>query len=234
MTITTQQRHITNNSHFVVSTGLLRSARIKPIDTFYTQLFYEAAQSAGSISHTNTNPIMAWLKELYDNVQMWHFFRKQRSAFAFIAVGTGEQRRYLLQWNEAWCGFNLIGGKLDDSKGDKGLLNRALQRELEEELGLKRGEDFEIGRCLKTIKMRQFSRSDNKLKRYRFGVFDVNLFPRLWHSLNSPNYAARWLSTRYENVFASAEEIANLTTADGRPISRTTRSILQKIGELPY
>lgn len=164
---------------------------------------------------------------------MWRLFKRQNGAFAFIVVGAGKKRRYLLQWNETWQVFNLIGGKLDNDRGDAGSLRRALQRELEEEMGLKPGDDFEIGRCLKTVKLRQYSRREERIKNYRFGIFDVAIFPQLLNSINYPNYAARWLSTRYENVFASAEEIANMQTSDGRAISPTTKRVLQTLGELP-
>jgi 8-oxo-dGTP pyrophosphatase MutT (NUDIX family) len=200
------------------------------LDAGYPGTLTDTSQTTGLAAANN--PVLAWLRKLHARIEIWRFVKRQRSAFAFIAVGTGRQRRYLLQWNETWQVFNLIGGKLDNSKGDSDSLSRALQRELEEEMGLKNGEDFELGRCLKTVKMRQFSPREKKAKYYRFGVFDVALFPRLLHSISHPNYAARWLSTRYENVFVSAEEVANLKTADGRAISCTTRHVLQALGEL--
>jgi hypothetical protein len=38
----------------------------------------------------------------------------QRSSFASITMGSGEDRKYLLQWNSNWNMFNLIGGKVDN------------------------------------------------------------------------------------------------------------------------
>ncbi|MFO7539690.1 MAG: NUDIX hydrolase [Chloroflexota bacterium] len=226
MNITIEQRHATENASYFNPKNYYTAWSI----TNFSHAFIEVSHPAKPVKDTHS--IAVWLRKIYAEILDWRFSRRQSSAFAFIAVGTGEQRRYLLQWNEAWHRFNLIGGKLDDSKGDGGSMNRALQRELEEELGLKNSEDFKVGPCLKTVKMRQFSRRENKSKQYRFDVFDVALFPQLLTSINHPNYAARWLSTRYENVFASAEEITNLITKDGRAISRTTRRVLQELGEL--
>jgi 8-oxo-dGTP pyrophosphatase MutT (NUDIX family) len=206
---------------------------------WHTAFLSEANRGATAVAIPTHLPPSAWfnnaqclLQNTWRRLRKWLFRNRQHSAFAFIAVGTNAQRRYLLQWNAAWQVFNLIGGKLDDNKGDAGSLSRALQRELEEEMGLINAEDFEVGQCLKVVKMRQFSLRERKPKHYRFSIFDVRLFPKFASSINQPNYAARWLSTCYENVFVSAEEIANLTTKDGRAISRTTRQILQALGEI--
>jgi 8-oxo-dGTP pyrophosphatase MutT (NUDIX family) len=204
-----------------------------------TAFLSEANRGATAVSIPTQLAPSAWfdnarclLQDTWLRLRKWFFRNRQYSAFAFIAVGTNAQRRYLLQWNAAWQVFNLIGGKLDDNKGDAGCLSRALQRELEEEMGLINAEDFEVGPCLKVVKMHQFSLREKRAKRYRFGVFDVTLFPKFSSSIDQPNYAARWLSTCYENVFVSAEEIINLTTSDGRAISRTTKQVLQALGEI--
>lgn len=41
---------------------------------------------------------------------------RQRSSFAAITIGSGEDRKYLLQWNSNWGMFNLVGGKVDNQK----------------------------------------------------------------------------------------------------------------------
>jgi 8-oxo-dGTP pyrophosphatase MutT (NUDIX family) len=231
MNITVEQHTIENRSLINYNNHCHGQKRIKPLDLPPHQLL--AASSQPTVTATFWDLVLSAWHTLYAGIHAWYYANQQCSAFAFIAVGQGEQRRYLLQWNETWGVFNLIGGKLDNSKGDAGLLSRALLRELEEELGLKCREDFEILRCLKTVKMRQYSRRENKTKNYRFDIYDVTLFPQLLNTLHTPNYAARWFSTCYENVFASAEEIANLATANNRVISSTTKRILQALGELP-
>ena len=158
---------------------------------------------------------------------------KQLGAFALIRVGSGSEKRYLLQWNEKWSMFNLIGGKVDNAKGDANSFVYALRRELEEEMGLERFVDFRILRLLKMAYMQQHSQHEDRVKNYHFGVYEVELFPNLGILGSEPNYAAKWLSTKHENVFVSVQEIDNLKTADGRAISYTTKHILQILGEMP-
>jgi len=156
-----------------------------------------------------------------------------RSAFAIIATGEGEDRKYLLQWNPKWEMFNLVGGKLDNSKGDNDSLMRTIQRELNEELGLKPEEEYLIVRELQQIELQQFSYRDQVTKNYLFSVFEVELFPRLPIDPRMRINAARWLSTGRENIFVSQSELNNLVTHSGWPISITARRILQEIGEIP-
>lgn len=157
---------------------------------------------------------------------------KQRGAFALIVVGQGTDRKYLLQWNAKWGVFNMIGGKLDNTKGDNNSLTRTICRELEEELGLKSPGECCIVRELKRVQMQQFSQRDQTIKDYDFSVFEVDLFPQLPGDQSKLTGAARWLSTNRENVFASREEVNNLKTASGRPISTTTWRLLNAVGEL--
>jgi len=81
--------------------------------------------------------------------------------------------------------------------------------------------------------MRQFSHREQRFKDYFFGVFEVDLFPRLPMSATRKISAARWLSTEHDNEFISRQEIENLSTCNGHPISVTTRRILQHIEECP-
>lgn len=158
---------------------------------------------------------------------------QQRAAFAVIATGTGPERRYLLQWNARWEMFNLIGGKVENGKGDEDSFARTIRRELEEEMGLKGPDECLIVSELRQIKLRQFSCRERIVKDYHFRVFEVEIFPTL-PPMNGarPNFAARWLSTGSENVFVSGPEIEDLRTQSGRPISVTTRTILQELGVL--
>ena len=160
--------------------------------------------------------------------------RIQRSAFAVVIMGEANERRYLLQWNANWGMFNLIGGKIDNEKGDNNSFRRAIERELEEELGISCPEECLVGSELAQIWMKQFSCREQIEKNYHFVLFDVSILPNLPIDWDSPYYFARWLSTGRENVFVSPGEIQNLSTNNGRPISATTRYILQKIGELPH
>ena len=157
----------------------------------------------------------------------------ERSALALIAAGSGKERKYLLQWNVRWEVFNLIGGKVDNSRGDEDSFIRAIRREIEEEMGLSSPQDCYIVEETKQIYLRQYSRRDKVLKNYHFCVFVVEIFPRLRLESSGPKMFARWLSTGRENVYVTAAEICRLRTQDGRPISLTTRYILQAMNEIP-
>jgi 8-oxo-dGTP pyrophosphatase MutT (NUDIX family) len=158
--------------------------------------------------------------------------RIQQSAFAIIAIGEAVNRRYLLQWNANWAMFNLIGGKVDNHKGDAGSFRNTIERELEEELGINCPKECRVGKELGQIHMEQFSHREKVVKTYHFALFDVQILPDLPISHDSPHYFARWLSTGRENIFVSPLEIQMLRTNCGRPISATTRYILQALGEI--
>lgn len=158
--------------------------------------------------------------------------RVNHSAFALITIGHGDSRRYLLQWNTKWGVFNLIGGKIDNTKGDGNSFIQALNRELEEEMGLKYPEDYNIGRELKHIYLSQYSQRHKIFKNYHFCIFVVDIFPDLLIDKTKEHDFARWLSTGRQNVYSSKMEINQLLTYQNRPISRTTRVVLQELGEL--
>lgn len=157
---------------------------------------------------------------------------RQRSAQALVKVGHGEKRKYLMQWNENWERFNLVGGRINNDKGDRDSFARALQRKLREELGIRSPKDYRIVRELKPIIRQQFSRREQVFKDYEFRLFDVELLPR--HPRDSEEFArlAQRFSGAHENVLLSRIEIQHLRTVAGRPISETTRMILQEIGEI--
>jgi 8-oxo-dGTP pyrophosphatase MutT (NUDIX family) len=156
--------------------------------------------------------------------------RRQYAAFALIVIGQSPMRRYLLQWNPKWGVFNLIGGKAKGKREDA--LFHTIMRELEEEMGLRASTEFQVIRELASVQMAQYSPREQRIKDYFFAIFEVDIFPTL--SINcKANTAIRWLSTEHENILVSADEIENLCTSDGKPISPTTKAILQSLGELP-
>ena len=157
---------------------------------------------------------------------------RQRSAFSLITVGSGEERKFLLQWNDNWGMFNLIGGKIDNEKGDRDSFARAIQRELLEELGLKSPKDYRIVRELRPLLKRQFSRREFVFKDYEFRVFKIEFLPRHPATREEYNRFAQRLSPDRENLLVTRAEIERLRTESGRPISETTRMILQDLGEI--
>jgi 8-oxo-dGTP pyrophosphatase MutT (NUDIX family) len=149
------------------------------------------------------------------------------SSFALITAGQGDARRYLLQWNSNWGVFNLIGGKVDNRRGDAGSFLNAIQRELEEEMGIVYPQDYVIVQEFKHIYLSQYSQQHRTFKNYHFCVFAIDIFP----DLQTSNIEfALWLSTGRHNIYTSKEEIFQLRTYQNSPISRTTKLILQELG----
>ena len=157
---------------------------------------------------------------------------RQRSALALITIGQGDNRKYLMQWNENWDRFNLVGGRIDNDQGDRDSFARAVQRKLAEELGLRCPKDYRIKRELLPVIRQQFSRRQHVFKDYEFRLFEIELLPR--HPRNEEEFArfAQRVTTDNENVLLSPTEITHLRTLEGRPISETARIILQEIGEI--
>ncbi|MBK7920134.1 MAG: AAA family ATPase, partial [Chloroflexi bacterium] len=157
---------------------------------------------------------------------------RARSAFALITIGSGEDRRYLLQWNANWDMFNLVGGRMDLTQGDKDSFARTIQRKLLEELGLQSPRDYRIVWEYKPLHQRQFSQRDYIFKDYEFHVFKIEFLPR--HPLTKEEYDwfAQKLSPERENVLVSRAEIERLRTFTNRQISTTTRMILYELGEI--
>jgi 8-oxo-dGTP pyrophosphatase MutT (NUDIX family) len=201
---------------------------------FVRSLSFLLSQLSGQNSSTRQVPLMTEpYKHLEEMARAHILAQTQKSAFAIIAIGQKNERRYLLQWNANWQMFNLIGGKVDNTKGDGNCFRRTIERELEEELGVACPQECQVGRELGQLKLRQYSCREHTIKNYHFALFDVKVLPNLPIDWESPHYFARWLSTGRENIFVSADEIHNLCTSGGRPISITTRHILQVLGEIP-
>lgn len=158
---------------------------------------------------------------------------RQRSSFALITVGNGDDRKYLLQWNANWEMFNLVGGKINNDQGDRDSFARTIQRELLEELGLRSPKDYRIVREYAPMKKRQFSRREYVFKDYEFRIFHIEFLPRHPQTREAYEWFAQRISGDRENILVSRAEIERLRTIKNRPISNTTRMILQELGEIP-
>lgn len=154
------------------------------------------------------------------------------SAFALITVGSGEDQKYLLQWNPNWDMFNLVGGRLTNEAGDRDSFARTIQRKLLEELGLHSTRDYRIVWEYKPLYQRQFSQREHVFKEYEFHVFKIEFLPR--HPLTAEEYDwfAQRLAPDRENILVSRGEIERLRTLSNRQISATTRLILRELGEI--
>jgi 8-oxo-dGTP pyrophosphatase MutT (NUDIX family) len=155
---------------------------------------------------------------------------RERSAFALISVGTGNERKYLVQWNDNWKMFNLVGGKMD-SLQDKESFARTVLREIREELGI-RSEDCRITQNYRPVLLHQFSKRDHVFKDYEFQLFQIEFLPK--HPANPPEFAllSAGFSPEHQNRLVSLVEVEHLVTLDRRPISDTTKIILIALGEI--
>ncbi len=157
---------------------------------------------------------------------------RQRSALALVTIGQGEDRKYLMQWNKNWGRFNLVGGRISNQHGDRDSFARTLQRKLKEELGIHSPKDYHIVRERQPVVRQQFSRRQHIFKDYEFRVFEIELLPR--HPRSEEEFTLftqRFLAER-ENVLLTPAEINHLRTLNGRPVSETTRIVLQVVGEI--
>ncbi|MFO7683160.1 MAG: AAA family ATPase [Chloroflexota bacterium] len=158
---------------------------------------------------------------------------RERSSFALITVGSGEERKYLLQWNENWGMYNLVGGRMINEKGDRDSFARTIQRELEEELGVQSPRDYRIVWEYKPLVQRQFSRREFVFKDYEFHVFRIEFLPRHPATPEEFEWQAEVLSKDRENILATRSEIERLRTLDNqKQISDTTRMILYELDEI--
>lgn len=147
----------------------------------------------------------------------------QKAAFAVITEGEGVGATYLLQWNTRWQMYNLVGGKLDNGRGDRNRLLRTIKREVIEELHLDHPQDALVSHAYKPVRIKQYSRREKMQKWYKFGVFRIDLYP------NKPEFSRRRALSRLRsrnNRFVSRAEICQGHTWDKMPISPTTRHIL--------
>jgi len=179
--------------------------------------------------------VIGWENSLWDKLRKMKIFPRwlaQRAAFALITTEYENGRYYLLQWNPKWECYNFIGGKVDNDSGDDNDLARAIRREIAEEIGIGNLEEIFEEREIEQIHLWQFSKREKRIKSYWFAIFRIQLFPDLPVDRQKMKRALRWLSTKHNNIYVSSEEIRELKTTCGKPISRTVRRVLRRLGEL--
>lgn len=195
----------------------------------------ELLSNLSAIGHEGTKMVLSWENSLLGILKKIRIVPKrlrQQAVFALISTEQEDGRYYLLQWNPKWNCYNFIGGKVDNDSGDNNDFARAIRREIAEEIGIGNlGEIFEE-REVEQIKLWQFSKREKRYKAYRFSVFRIHLFPDLPVDRQKMKRALRWLSTKHNNIYVSDEEIRLLMTKCGKPISKTVRRILMKLGEI--
>ena len=126
----------------------------------------------------------------------------------------------------------MVGGRINNSEGDRDSFARTLQRKLSEELGIQSPKDYHIVRERQPVVRQQFSRRQHIFKDYEFRVFEIELLPRHPRTEEEFSHMKRRFTVEGENVLLSAAEINHLRTVNGRPVSETTRIVLQVVGEI--
>jgi 8-oxo-dGTP pyrophosphatase MutT (NUDIX family) len=135
------------------------------------------------------------------------------SVAAITRVEAGETR-WLVQWNEGWDGYFLVGGHKRQDETFFG----CIVREIGEELGLPDAKDFNVPpepRCCL-----QFIGYSDRLRQptaYMIEVFDVSIDGKAAQARIDDNPANRWVSE---------DEIRAGRAEDGRTISPTMEKVL--------
>lgn len=179
--------------------------------------------------------VLSWENSLWGVLKKINIVPKRLTQQAVFALITTEQEDglcYLLQWNPKWNCYNFIGGKMDNESGDNNDFARAIRREVAEEIGISNLGEIFAEREIEQINLWQFSKREKRFKAYRFSIFRIQLFPDLPVDRQKMKRALRWLSTKHNNLYVSDKEIRRLKTNCGKPISKTVRRILVKLGEI--
>lgn len=145
--------------------------------------------------------------------------RVSLAAMAVIREGEAEERRWLTRWNRRWGAFNLAGGH---KKPDE-TFHECVNREIQEELGLRPGLDFAAAdKPLAHLEYSAWSVSACERTDYVMELFRVDLCGDSARRAIAGSCSNRWLTER---------EIHDGKTADGEPVSETVRRFLGAVFE---
>jgi 8-oxo-dGTP pyrophosphatase MutT (NUDIX family) len=146
--------------------------------------------------------------------------RYSTAALALIEE-PGNPARCLVQWNDGWQAYSLVGGhqRLGES------FRECVHREVAEELRLAEGTDFRVGLYpLARAAYRAFSRRAQEETEYRLELFAVELLGEAITRV-SADPANRWVARR---------EVAARRADDGRPISDQVRRLLDAADDADF
>ena len=138
--------------------------------------------------------------------------RLSRAGLALIR----NRNRILLQWNENWQAFSLIGGHVEAGES----FRECCIREIAEELALVPRVDFQVS--AKPFRPTQsyvaFSRSSGQMTRYEVSLFQTT-FARenLLHKVSEDDI----------NLWASEFEIRNRLTFSKQPVAAQVSKVLE-------
>lgn len=143
--------------------------------------------------------------------------RRSVAAFALIRQSTDGRRHWLAQWNRRWQAYNFVGGH----KRDPETFRDCVVREIGEELGLRPDVDFMTDpEAIAHYEYSAFSRPSEEETEYIIEVFAAEVAgPEAFEKVTrDPNN--RWLSEA---------EIRAGRCDDGRPVSETMKTILDRL-----
>lgn len=143
--------------------------------------------------------------------------RDSVSSVAIISRVEKKTKQWLTQWNGHWERYFLVAGHKHDDESPE----ECMVRELNEELGLISGQDYQL-RFRKLLEYKGWSTSAWLVTCYSLSAFDVELNPSAFDKIK-PDPANRWLT---------AQEIRSERCADDKLVSPTTRKVLDLLGEL--
>ena len=148
--------------------------------------------------------------------------RQSLAAVALIARRTGSSPLWLVRWNDKWRAYHFPGGHKhpDESFHD------CLVRELREELGLEDQRHYVFGdKARAHLEFVAWSESHQTETAYTMELFDVML---------ADEATASWLAVDAHNRWLTESEIRAGRAVDGRPVSRTTATLLDRlVGDTP-
>lgn len=143
--------------------------------------------------------------------------RVSEAAFAMICRQAEGQILWLLRWNRPWKCYHVVGGHRHNDE----TYRQCVIREIGEELGLREGIDFQCGADVRLrIEYEAWSASAREETRYLFEVFDID-----------PPAGREWdFSESDEDVrWVSETDIHEQKCPDGKPISETTKRVLDSV-----
>ncbi len=145
--------------------------------------------------------------------------RQSRAAVAITSREERGRKLWLVQWNEHWGRYYLVGGHREDQEAGTECLARELREELD--VGPTDYQAEPIG--ADPLKYTDWSVSAWQDSDYAVWPFRVRFLADTTVARISKQPGNRWVS---------AEEIDSERSKDGRPISPTTRKTLQRVGEI--
>ncbi len=145
--------------------------------------------------------------------------RESLAGLAWIERRVGDESQWLVLWNERWQQYALVGGHLEADES----LRECVLREVEEELRLTRGQDFQVSeQALVQLDYEAFSESVQEQTRYRHVVFSLTLTTDAQDRIESQP-GVRWVTDG---------EIERRATTDGLPIAEQVERAWREIQKL--